>query len=72
MRPTLLDPLFAPISALPGIGPRTARHLATLLGVGADREPFVVDLLLHLPTGVIDRRLRPGVARADSAARSAS
>ncbi|MBB98376.1 MAG: ATP-dependent DNA helicase RecG [Rhodobacteraceae bacterium] len=68
MRPTLLDPLFAPISALPGIGPRTARHLATLLGVGADREPFVVDLLLHLPTGVIDRRLRPGVARAEEGA----
>ncbi|GGE79563.1 ATP-dependent DNA helicase RecG [Stappia taiwanensis] len=62
MRPTQLDPLFAPVSSLPGIGPRTARQLAVLLGTGVEREPHVIDLLLHLPTSVIDRRARPGIA----------
>lgn len=64
MRPTQLDPLFAPVSSLPGIGPRTARQLAVLLGTGVEREPHVIDLLLHLPTSVIDRRARPGIAAA--------
>jgi ATP-dependent DNA helicase RecG len=68
MRPSLLDPVFAPVSSLPGIGPRTAANLATLLGVEAEREPHVVDLLFHLPNGVIDRRLRPGIARAPEGA----
>jgi ATP-dependent DNA helicase RecG len=68
MRPSLLDPVFAPVSALPGIGPRTAANLATLLGVDGDREPHVADLLFHLPGGVIDRRLRPGIARAPEGA----
>jgi len=68
MRPSFLDPLFAPVSTLPGIGPRTARHLVTLLGVDPSREPHVIDLLFHLPSGVIDRRLRPGIARAPEGA----
>ncbi len=56
MRPTLLDPLFASLTSLPGIGPKLARLFARLL----DREtPRVADLLFHLPAGTIDRRARP-------------
>jgi ATP-dependent DNA helicase RecG len=56
MRPVLLNPLFAALTSLPGIGPRLERLYARLL----DREnPRVIDLLFHLPSGVIDRRARP-------------
>ena len=56
MRPSLLDPLFAALTSLPGIGPKLDKLFARLL----DREtPRVVDLLFHLPTGTIDRRARP-------------
>ena len=56
MRPILLNPLFASLTSLPGVGPKLERLYARLL----DRDgPRVVDLLFHLPAGVIDRRARP-------------
>ncbi|HMK79008.1 MAG TPA: DEAD/DEAH box helicase, partial [Xanthobacteraceae bacterium] len=56
MRPRLLDPLFASLTSLPGIGPKLAKLFARLF----EREaPRVADLLFHLPTGTIDRRARP-------------
>jgi ATP-dependent DNA helicase RecG len=56
MRPPVLNPLFASLTSLPGIGPKLETLYAKLL----DREmPRVVDLLFHLPTGAIDRRARP-------------
>ena len=56
MRPVLLNPLFASLTSLPGVGPKLERLYARLL----DRDgPRVVDLLFHLPSGVIDRRARP-------------
>ncbi|MGE0255629.1 MAG: ATP-dependent DNA helicase RecG [Alphaproteobacteria bacterium] len=58
MRPAILFPLFAPVTSLAGIGPRLAPALERLAG------PAVVDLLWHLPTGLIDRRHRPTVAEA--------
>ena len=59
MRPSLLDPLFASLTSLPGIGPKLAKLFARLL----DREtPRVIDLLFHLPAGTIDRRARPKLA----------
>jgi ATP-dependent DNA helicase RecG len=57
MRPSVLDPLFAAITALPGIGDKVARLYRRLLG--REETPRVVDLLLHLPTGAVDRRARP-------------
>ncbi|MGH6672054.1 MAG: ATP-dependent DNA helicase RecG [Xanthobacteraceae bacterium] len=58
MRPPLLNPLFAAVSTLPGIGPRLAALYARLLGRDGEK-PRVIDLLFHLPTGCIDRRDRP-------------
>ncbi len=61
MRPALLDPLFAPLTSLKGIGPKMERPFARLL----DREPpRVLDLLFHLPSGFVDRRARPTLAEA--------
>jgi ATP-dependent DNA helicase RecG len=57
MRPDVLNPLFAAITSLPGIGPRLEKLFRRLLG--RDDVPRVIDLIMHLPTGVIDRRARP-------------
>ncbi len=58
MRPPALNPLFAPLSALPGIGPRLEKLLGRLVGRD-DEQPRLIDLVLHLPTGFVDRRSRP-------------
>src|SRR5689334_13335430 len=50
MRPALLDRLFAPVNVLPGVGPQLGRFLERAAG------PLIVDLLWHLPTGLVDRR----------------
>ena len=58
MRPLSLNPLFAALTSLPGVGPKQEKLYARLL----DREgeiPRIADLLFHLPTGVVDRRARP-------------
>jgi ATP-dependent DNA helicase RecG len=55
MRPQILFPLFAPVSALPGVGPRLEMLLTKAVG------PHVVNLLWHLPSGVIDRSFAPKV-----------
>src|SRR5580693_2391996 len=56
MRPPVLNPLFAPLSALPGIGPKL---FARLLSRGESEPPRIIDLLFHLPSGFVDRRNRP-------------
>ena len=58
------DPLCAPPSsirssrrstALPGVGPQLAKLFERLAG------PLVVDLLWHLPSGIVDRRASPPI-----------
>ena len=49
MRPTILNPLFAAASSLPGVGPAVAKTLARL------KIARVVDLAFHLPTMFIER-----------------
>jgi ATP-dependent DNA helicase RecG len=56
MRPPVLNPLFAAITSLSGVGPKLGQLYARLLGREA---PRVVDLLFHMPSGAIDRRARP-------------
>ena len=60
MRPPILNPLFAPVTALPGIGPRLSKLVEKLAG------PRVADLLWHLPVGIIDRRYAPKLAEAQA------
>lgn len=59
MRPSLLNPLFAPVTSLPGVGPKQDKLLRYLLS--RDETPRLIDLLLHLPSQVIDRRARPKI-----------
>src|SRR5580658_8102305 len=59
MRPSALDPLFAPAAALPGIGPKNAKLFDKLLD--RSQGARVVDVLFHLPTSALDRRARPKI-----------
>ncbi|SFO17310.1 ATP-dependent DNA helicase RecG [Bradyrhizobium sp. Ghvi] len=59
MRPSLLNSLFAPVTSLPGVGPKQDKLLQYLLS--RSETPRLVDLLLHLPSQVIDRRARPKI-----------
>ena len=49
MRPDILNPLFAEVEVLKGVGPQVAKLLKRL------DLTRVVDLLYHLPTGAIER-----------------
>ncbi|MGV3553268.1 ATP-dependent DNA helicase RecG [Rhizobium sp.] len=64
MRPSLLDPLFAALSSLPGIGAKTGELYARLLGRETLDDCRVIDLVFHAPTSIIDRRKQPGIALA--------
>jgi ATP-dependent DNA helicase RecG len=63
MRPSLLDPLFAPLKSLAGVGPRMEQLFDRLLA-DPGKPARVVDLLFHLPAGVVDRTARPKIAEA--------
>jgi len=59
MRPSILYPLFASVTSLKGVGPRMGALYKKLCG------DYVVDLLWHLPVGVIDRSYSPQLKYAD-------
>ena len=58
MRPETLFPIFAPVTGLGGVGPKIGKLIEQLAG------PNIVDLLWHLPVGMIDRRYAPQVSDA--------
>ncbi|MGH6968434.1 MAG: ATP-dependent DNA helicase RecG [Stellaceae bacterium] len=58
MRPAILNPLFAEVTDIKGVGPRLGKLFQKLCG------PHVVDLLWHLPVDLIDRSFQPQVADA--------
>ncbi|MFN3960575.1 MAG: ATP-dependent DNA helicase RecG [Parvularculaceae bacterium] len=59
MRPSILNPLFADVTALKGVGPRLAALIEKAAG------PQIVDLLFTRPHAIIDRSRRPKVADAE-------
>ncbi|MEE9313347.1 MAG: ATP-dependent DNA helicase RecG [Rhizobiaceae bacterium] len=62
MRPPLLNPLFASVTSLNGIGPKLSIALTKLLRGGDGKEVATVgELLFHLPTNLIDRRNSPEI-----------
>ena len=54
-RPTEIFGLFAATTVLPGVGPKLAGIIEKRIGA------HVIDLLRHLPVGLIDRRARPAL-----------
>ncbi|MFQ5562843.1 MAG: ATP-dependent DNA helicase RecG [Parvularculaceae bacterium] len=59
MRPAVLNPLFAEITVLPGVGPKVAAMIEKVAG------PHVGDLALTLPANLIDRSAHPKLAEAE-------
>lgn len=63
LRPSILDPLFAPANTLPGVGPKIAPLLDRLVGEPG-RPTRVMDLLFHLPSGGVSREMKGSIADA--------
>lgn len=64
MRPQTLNPFFTSVTRLKGIGDKVEKTLAKLVRPAIDEANVnvrLVDILLHLPAGVIDRRKRPTI-----------
>ena len=64
MRPAVLNPLFASLSTLPGIGPKLEKLFGRLIARDSEK-PRIVDLLFHLPSGLVDRRNRPKLSEVE-------
>ena len=58
MRPSALDPLFAPAMSLAGVGPKVSKLLARLV---QRPDARVIDVLRHAPSSIVDRRARPKI-----------
>lgn len=62
MRPASLNPLFASLRDLTGVGERLEEAMGRLTGATPDHSAHVLGLLWHFPSGIIDRRDRPAIA----------
>ncbi len=61
MRPASLDPFFAPVSRLPGVGPKLAPLFDRVTGRGTEGARLI-DLLMHLPVDAVERKLSASIA----------
>ena len=58
-RPEILYKIFTPTTSIKGVGPRISNFINKIAG------PNIVDLLWHLPTGIIDRKYSPDLVVVD-------
>jgi len=63
-RPTVLDPLFRSLHSIKGVGPQLSALLTRFFGAPEGQEAIALDLLMHMPSGVVDRRRMEGIAGA--------
>ena len=63
-RPSVLDPLFRSLHSIKGVGPQLSTLLTRFFGAPEGQEAIALDLLMHMPTGVVDRRRMDGIAAA--------
>lgn len=63
MRPAILNPLFAEVASVKGIGDKLAKLFAKLLRGDEQQPARLVDVLFHLPTHVTDRRFRCSISQ---------
>lgn len=64
VRPLLLNPLFRSVSSLKGAGPHLLALLRRFFGTPDGQDPIALDLLMHMPSAVIDRRRKGTIANA--------
>lgn len=63
-RPDLLNPLFKSLKSMKGVGQQLGALFAKFFGAPDGQDAVVLDVLMHMPSGVIDRRAQNGVAYA--------
>ncbi len=63
-RPVALDPLFRSLHSIKGVGPQLSALLTRFFTAPEGQEAIALDLLMHMPSGIVDRRRMDGVARA--------
>ena len=61
-RVSSLDPLFRSLQSIKGVGPQLGALLNRFFSPGEGQDAMALDLLMHMPTGIIDRRRMEGVA----------
>jgi ATP-dependent DNA helicase RecG len=61
-RPVSLDPLFRSLHSIKGVGPQLSALLTRFFGAPEGQEAIALDLLMHMPSGIVDRRRMDGVA----------
>jgi ATP-dependent DNA helicase RecG len=61
-RPASLDPLFRSLHSIKGVGPQLSALLTRFFGAPEGQEAVALDLLMHMPSGIVDRRRMDGVA----------
>ena len=69
MRPDILNPLFASVSSLEGIGPKLEKALTRFFHGSENAETArIIDLIFHAPFSIIDRSDQPRIADAPDGA----
>ncbi len=63
-RPQNLLPLFRSLHTIKGVGDKLAALLTRYFGAPDGQEAIVLDVLMHMPSGVVDRRRQVGIAEA--------
>jgi ATP-dependent DNA helicase RecG len=63
-RPETLEPLFRSLHTVKGVGDKLAALLNRYFGAPEGQEAIVLDILMHMPTGTVDRRRQVGIAEA--------
>ena len=61
-RPSELDPLFRSLHAIKGVGPQLSALMTRFFGAPDGQEAIALDVLMHMPVGIVDRRRMDGVA----------
>jgi len=60
----MLEPLFRSVRSFKGVGPQLGTLLSRFFGAPDGQEAVGLDVLLHMPSGFIDRRKMTGIAGA--------
>lgn len=63
-RPESLSPLFRSLHSIKGVGDKLAALLTRFFGAPEGQEAIALDILMHMPSGVVDRRRQVGIAEA--------
>ncbi|WIY54256.1 ATP-dependent DNA helicase RecG [Devosia sp. YIM 151766] len=63
-RPETLEPLFRSLHTVKGVGDKLAALLTRYFGAPDGQDAIILDVLMHMPSGMVDRRRQVGIADA--------